>query len=135
MKAGWFGGMDAHLIDQVGACAGLTRYAQSAILYPDVGLAVQRRDTFVDCITHGNEICGANLHGAPELLQFEGTGSAGVFYSSDTVDWRPSTLAARAVQPKYIALDSCSTQNFFFDQSAGAIWDALPAPIPMASFH
>jgi len=120
VQAGWFGGTDAHLIDPLGAWAGLTMYAQNVISYPDEGTATQRRDAFVDCITHGNEICGADLHGAPELLQFEGPGSAGVFYSSDSVDWRPADLAAGAVQAKYITLDSCGTQNFLSDQSVGA---------------
>ncbi|MBA5639512.1 hypothetical protein H3H37_20845 [Duganella sp. LX20W] len=119
VQAGWFGGPSVHMVDQMNAWAGSTMFPQDAISYPDAGSSVQRRDAFVDCIIHGNEICGANLHGAPLELQFEGPGTPDVFYSSDMVSWHPADLVAGAVQAKYITLDSCGTQNFLVDQSVG----------------
>lgn len=99
----------------------MTMFAPDAINYLDTGTSVQRRDAFVDCVTNNNEICGANLHGAPQMVQFEGPGTPGVYYSSDSIDWSPSNLAGLSVKAKYIALDSCSTQNFLYDQSVGTV--------------
>lgn len=119
VEGGWFGGPDVHQAGQLDAWAGMTMFPQYAISYLDVGTSAPRRDAFVDCITHNNEICGANLHGSPTLIQFEGPGTLGVFYSSDSLNLIPSTLAAQSVQAKYITLDSCNTQNFLVDQSVG----------------
>lgn len=119
VEGGWFGGPDGHQAGQWDAWAGMTMFPQGAISYLDVGTSAPRRDAFVDCVTHNNEICGADLHGTPTVLEFEGPGTPGVFYSSDSLYWYPSTLAAQSVQAKYITLDSCSTQNFLVDQSVG----------------
>lgn len=119
VEGGWFGGPDAHQAGQFDAWAEIRMFPQDAISYLDVGTSEPRRDAFVKCITRNNEICGANLHGSPTLIQFEGPGTPGVFHSSDSISWVPSTLAAQSVQAKYITLNSCSTQNFLVDQSVG----------------
>lgn len=119
VQAAWVGGPDVHQAGMSDAWSGLAMFAHDVISYLDAGSSVQRRDAFVDCLTHNNEICGANLHGAPQVIQFEGPGTPGVFYSSDSIDWSPSNLVAQFVQAKYITLDSCSTQNFLVDHSVG----------------
>lgn len=121
IEAAWLGGPDAHQAGQSDAWAGMTMFPLDAINYLDTGTSVQRRDAFVDCVTHNNEICGANLHGAPRSIQFEGPGTPGAFYSSDSIEWSPLNLAGLSVKAKYIALDSCSTQNFLYDQSVGTV--------------
>jgi hypothetical protein len=95
IEAGWFGGPAAQWGDQSAEWAGIGLYPASAIGYLNDGTSVQRRDAFLDCIGHDNEMCVANLHGAPDLLRFEGPGTPGVFYSSDSIDWQASSLTAQ----------------------------------------
>jgi hypothetical protein len=119
IEAAWFGGTDAHQAGMSDAWTGMAMFLSNAINYLDEGTSAQRRDAFLDCITNNNEICGANLHGAAQFVQFEGPGTPGTLYSSDSLDWSPATLPGQSVKAKYITLDSCSTQNFLYDRSAG----------------
>jgi hypothetical protein len=119
IEAGWFGGPAGQWGDQSDKWAAVGLYPASAIAYLNDGTSVQRRDAFLDCIGHDNEMCVANLHGAPQFLAFEGPGTPGVFYSSDSTDWTAASLAAQAVKAKYIELASCNTQNFLADDSVG----------------
>lgn len=119
IEAGWFGGPASQWGDQSAKWAGIGLYPASAISYLNDGTSVQRRDAFLDCIGHDNEMCVANLHGAPDFLQFEGPGTPDVFYSSDSINWQASSLASQFVKAKYIELASCSTQNFLFENSVG----------------
>jgi hypothetical protein len=64
-------------------------------------------------------MCGANLHGSPQFLVFEGPGALGEFYSSDAMPWYGTELAAQSVKAKYIELSSCSTQDFLAERSIG----------------
>jgi hypothetical protein len=119
IEAGWFGGPAAQWGDQSDKWAAVGLYPANAIAYLNAGTSVQRRDAFLDCIGQNNEMCVANLHGASQYLAFEGPGTPGVFYSSDSTDWAASSLAAHAVKAKYIELASCNTQNFLADDSVG----------------
>lgn len=119
IEAGWFGGPEAQWGDQSDKWTNVGLYAANAISYLNEGTSVQRRDAFLDCIAQNNEMCVGNLHGSPQVLQFEGPGTPGVFYSSDSTNWTASGMAAQAVKAKYIELASCSTHNFLQTDSVG----------------
>ncbi|MCS0630783.1 DUF4214 domain-containing protein [Telluria mixta] len=119
IEAGWFGGPAAQWGDQSDKWANVGLYPAGAISYLNEGTSVQRRDAFLDCIGQNTEMCVVNVHGAPQYLDFEGPGTPGVFYSSDSTDWNASSVAAQSVKAKYIELASCSTQNFLYPDSVG----------------
>lgn len=119
IEAGWFGGPENQWGDLSSNWLGTNLYAASAISYLNEGSSVQRRAAFLDCIGQSIEMCGLNVHGAPEYVAFEGPGAAGAFYSSDTTNWFGTELAPQSVKAKYIDLVSCSTQNFLGENSVG----------------
>jgi hypothetical protein len=119
IEAIWAGGGEFRWGDQSAKWAEIGMYAPSAVSYLTTGASGARRDAFLDCIGQDNEICGANMHGSPQFLQFEGPGVPGEFYSSDSLDWSAAALAAQSVKAKSIELASCSTQNFMADNSVG----------------
>lgn len=120
IEAGWFGGPDAQWGDLSGLWSLIKLYAADAVSYLNKGSSTERRDAFLNCIAQNIEMCGANLHGSPQILAFEGPGVLGRFYSDDTTNWAGSELAAQSVKAKYIELASCSTQNFLVDESIGS---------------
>jgi hypothetical protein len=119
IEAGWFGGPAFQWGDQSDKWANTGLYPAGAVAYLNDGTSAQRRDAFLDCIGHDNEMCVVNVHGTPEMLQFEGPGTPDVFYSGDSTDWYGSNVAAQSVKAKYIELASCSTQNFLREDSVG----------------
>lgn len=119
IEAGWFGGPDAQWGDQSSKWLGMNLYGANAVSYLNEGSSLQRRDAFLDCIAQNIEMCGANLHGSPQFLVFEGPGALGEFYSSDAMPWYGTELAAQSVKAKYIELSSCSTQDFLAERSIG----------------
>lgn len=120
IEAGWFGGPDGQWGDLSGLWSFINLYTRDAVSYLNQGSSSERRDAFLNCIGRNIEMCGANLHGSPQVLVFEGPGVAGNFYSNESTNWAGSALAAQSVKAKYIDLASCSTQNFLVDQSVGS---------------
>ena len=121
IDAAWFGGLTVEPGYQAAAWSTLRGLPQPLFEYLDSGTSSQRRDAFVACLQSNNESCGINVHGAANMLQFEGPGILGQFYSPESTNWFPTTLPPQSVNAKYIALTSCSTQNFLQDNSVGAL--------------
>lgn len=92
-------------------------YAAADIHYTISGKAAARKAAFADCLARNQEMCGFNGHGSPQLIQFEGTGTAGTFYSPDVATMNAAELAFMPVNAKFVGLISCSTQNFLHDNS------------------
>ncbi|MBC7684701.1 MAG: hypothetical protein H7176_05675 [Bdellovibrionales bacterium] len=83
------------------------------------GSGSERRAAFLGCVASKTEMCVANVHGAPLGVVFEGPGTSGVFYSSDSVWLTAAELAAASIRAKYVEMVSCSTQNFLIPRSVG----------------
>jgi hypothetical protein len=64
-------------------------------------------------------MCSAFLHGSENEVMFEGPGTVGTFYSSDTAWLSSSDLAKIQIKSKYVEMISCSTQNFLIPNSFG----------------
>lgn len=119
IEAGWFGGPEWQWGNLSHLWSGVKLFPTHAISYENKGSSIERRDQFLDCLRQNNEICAAGLHGAPQSLLFEGPGTPGEFYSSDATNWSASELAPQFVKAKYVELVTCSSQNFFYDNSVG----------------
>lgn len=83
------------------------------------GSGAQRRNAFLECLSGNSEMCKANVHGAPDGVQFEGPGTSGIFYSSDTARLSSADLKSVQIKSKYVEMVSCSTQNFLEQDSFG----------------
>ncbi|NNG21722.1 DUF4214 domain-containing protein [Telluria aromaticivorans] len=118
-QAAWFGGPGWQWGDLSRLWSGVSLYPADAISYVNKGSSTERRDQFLDCLRQNNEICAASVHGDPRYLQFEGTGKIGEFYSDDATNWYASELAPQFVKAKYVEMVSCSSHNFFHEQSVG----------------
>jgi hypothetical protein len=107
----------------------IAMFAKDKITEIASGIGSERRTAFLECLSSKSEMCSAYLHGAENEVMFEGPGTVGTFYSSDTAWLSSSDLAKIQIKSKYVEMISCSTQNFLIPNSFGTtllmVGDAL----------
>ncbi len=117
VEAIWGGGGER--VDPILFWEHVPLFSSWEIAYTTTGRAAARRAAFIDCLAINQEVCGFNGHGASQLIDFEGPGIPGVFYSNDSDVLFSNTLASIPVKAKFVNMVSCSTQNFLPENSFG----------------